>query len=105
MTQHELLQRIKERLLELYGKRFRGLVLYGSVARGEDGDDSDIDLLCLLDGPVNTIEEIHPIIKTTYPIQLEYADRVFDITAVDIADFEEGAYPLCIEARKEGIAV
>ena len=43
MTQSELLQGIKERLQGLYGARFRGLVLYGGAARGDAGEDSDIE--------------------------------------------------------------
>ncbi len=105
MTQPELLQRIKERLQELYGPRFRGLVLYGSVARGDDGPDSDIDLLCLLEGPVNMIKEISPIIDATSDLQYEYLDRCFSVKAVDVTHFERGAYPLVIEAKREGVPV
>ena len=105
MTQTELLKGIKARLMELYGSRFRGLVLYGSHARKDFNEESDIDLLCLLEGPVNTIEEINPIVDNTYSLQLEYPDGIFHIYAVDIEDFENGAYPLCIEAKKEGVLV
>ena len=105
MTQAELLQRIKERLQALYGERFRGLVLYGSVARGDAGEDSDIDLLCLLAGPVNTIREISPIVDALSDLQGEYIERMFDVTAVSEEDFEAGAYPLAIEARRNGVPV
>lgn len=105
MTQQEFLNRVKERLRELYGPRFRGLVLYGSVARGDADEDSDIDLLCLLEGPVDMVDEIRPIVKALSRLQQEYLDRVISVKAVDISDFEEGANPLVIEAKKEGIPV
>ena len=105
MTQSELLQRIKERLQELYGARFRGLVLYGSVARGDDGPDSDIDLLCLLEGKVeNELSRIHDV---THPLQSEFLDcggRLFSIIPVNEKDYQR-RIPLYMEARKEGVAV
>jgi uncharacterized protein len=70
MTQTELLQRIKERLQALYGARFRGLVLFGSVARGDARKDSDIDLLCLLDGPVSLWREIQNTTRAVYNLAL-----------------------------------
>ena len=105
MTQTELLQRIKESLQTLYGPRFRGLVLYGSVARGDAEEDSDIDLLCLLDGAVNTVKEISPIVDALSDLQREYLERMFDVTAVSAQDYEEGAFPLAIEAKREGALV
>ena len=105
MTQIELYQRIKDRLLALYGSRFRGLVLYGSMARGDADEDSDIDLLCLLEGPVNPIREISPIVDAVSDLQQEYFDHVISIKAVDVAQYERGAFPLVIEAKKEGVLV
>ena len=105
MTQRELLQHIKERLQNLYGSRFRGLVLYGSMARGDAGEDSDIDLLCLLDGPVDVTKEVLIISHETYPLQLEYLDRVFHIMVADESNYSTGGSPLCIEVEKEGVAV
>jgi predicted nucleotidyltransferase len=40
------LARLDQGLQELYGDRFRGLLLYGSYARGEADEGSDVDL-CL----------------------------------------------------------
>jgi uncharacterized protein len=105
LTQFELLQNIKERLRELYGTRFRGLVLYGSVARDDADEDSDIDLLCILDGPVNPYKEIRPIVEATSSIRNKYSDRSVSIKAVSSDEYERGAYPLVIEAKREGVPV
>jgi len=105
MTRQELIHRIKERLQALYGPRFRGLVLYGSVARGDHGPHSDLDLLCLLEGPVNMIAEISPIVEALSDLQRENYQQIISVKAVDIEHFQRGAYPLVIEAAREGVPV
>jgi len=44
-----LLERLLALLQEHFGDRLISLVLYGSVARGEAGEERDIDLLLILD--------------------------------------------------------
>jgi hypothetical protein len=44
-----LLTSISEDLRDLYGERLRGLILFGSWARGDANPESDIDLLVVLD--------------------------------------------------------
>ena len=53
--------RLKDFLYEEYGARLRGVVLYGSEARGEATPTSDIDVLVLLDGPVRFGEELRRV--------------------------------------------
>jgi uncharacterized protein len=97
-----LLARIKSRLQAVYGDRLRGLVLYGSEARGEATSDSDVDILVLLTGPVALGRELRTIIEALYPLQLAM-DRVLEAFPVDEADYLRGEHAWYRNAQKEGI--
>src|SRR5437763_9618673 len=97
-----LLARIKSCLQAVYGDRLRGVVLYGSEARGEATPDSDVDILVLLAGPVALGRDLHTIIETLYPLQLEM-DRVLEAFPVDETDYLRGEYVWYRNVQKEGI--
>lgn len=42
--QNLLFKRIKDSLIDVYGNRLAGIVVYGSVSRNEANEDSDIDI-------------------------------------------------------------
>jgi len=44
----ELLAKLKKGLTELYGQRLKGLYLFGSYARGDQQEGSDLDVLVVL---------------------------------------------------------
>jgi predicted nucleotidyltransferase len=98
----DLLCRIKTKLHAVYGDRLKGVMLYGSEARGEATEDSDIDILVLLDGPLDWWDETTAIIHSIYPIQLEI-DRIISVRPVDAAVYEEGEFPLYRNVKEEGI--
>lgn len=51
-----------------YGDRIERIILFGSVARGEAGDDSDIDILILGDVSLEELVDI------SFPILLKYGE-------------------------------
>ena len=104
MTIPEIIQECKKVLEAHYGPRFKGLVLYGLVARGEDSSASDIDLLVLLNQPFNYFEELHRIVELLYPVQLE-SDRLISAKPVPLDEFEHGRLQLYRNARREGVFV
>ena len=52
---------LKDRLLTELGDRIHSIVLFGSVARGEATDDSDIDVLVITDGRSATEDRIQHV--------------------------------------------
>lgn len=49
MTREEAIARLKPHEAELRAAGIRSLALFGSVARGEAREDSDVDLMCEID--------------------------------------------------------
>ncbi len=88
----------------LYGERYRGLVLYGSYARGEANEGSDVDLLLLLDGgeEVDPVREILRAEDVKWPLALE-ADYAVSLLPVSVEDYEAAERPFLWNARREGI--
>ncbi len=78
-----LLDRLVTELNELYGERYQGLVLYGSYARGEADEGSDVDLLLLLEGPVEVGREIRRASAVVSRLSLQ-ADRTLSVIPVSV---------------------
>ena len=102
MDSPTLLAEIKARLATVFGDRLRGVVLYGSEARGTAQPDSDIDVLVLLEGPIDYGVELRSIIRALYDLVLSL-ERPIDAKPVDVAAYEAGRYPLYRYARAEGL--
>jgi uncharacterized protein len=98
------LQQCRTRLQRLYGTRLKGMVLYGSCARGTEATESDIDLMVLLEGPVDSAREIRWMWEVLYPLQLE-SPRLLSVVPADAALYDQGAYALYRQAKADGVAL
>ena len=104
MTSQERLNMIRDRLSDVYGDRLKGVVQYGSEARGDAGPDSDIDVLILLQGPIDYGQELKTCVHATYSLVLEW-ERPISPEPVDAEEYEAGEWPLYRNVRREGVRV
>ena len=85
-----------------HGVRLRGVVLYGSEARGGARSDSDIDILVLLDNVKDYGRDLRINIDALYPISLEIGRRISP-KPVDAVEYEHVDCPLYRRAHREGV--
>lgn len=103
-----VLGRLARGLEDLYGARYEGLVLYGSYARGEAREGSDVDLLVLLEGEqgeedrVERAREVLRMEPVVWPLSLE-SGYVLSVLPVGVRDFRGAEEPFLWNAREEGI--
>ncbi|HEY9643032.1 MAG TPA: nucleotidyltransferase domain-containing protein [Coleofasciculaceae cyanobacterium] len=99
-----MLQEFREALESLYGDRFIQLILYGSHARHEATEDSDIDVMVVLRGTVSPATEILRMGKIKTDLNLKY-DELLSVVPISEVDFQQKITPFTENVRREGIAV
>jgi predicted nucleotidyltransferase len=102
MRRDEILTEIRSRLEKAFGDRLQGIVLYGSRARGNAVEQSDLDLMVLLAGTVRLGRDLEKIIDALYPVQLEI-ELAIHALPVSHTVFEAGLYTLHRNAKEEGV--
>lgn len=103
-TLFPVLQKYKTDLQQLYGDRFEQLILYGSCARGQQHDESDIDLLLLLNSMNSPYSEIDAMSELNYSYLLNY-ELFFSVVPTTTEKFQNMPNPLYSNVKKEGILV
>lgn len=97
-----VLNELKAALQQTYGPRFVKLILFGSWARGDEEQSSDVDLLLVLRSVSSNSAEIDRISKISSPVSLEY-DLVFSVLPADHGDYEkEPSSAFFASVKKEG---
>ncbi len=72
----ELLARLRAGLESLYGDRLARVILYGSQARGDAHDESDVDVAVVLHGEVEVFAEIDRMGDLAFGLMLEFGPHI-----------------------------
>ena len=97
-----ILSELQKRLTALYGLRLKHLLLYGSTARGEAEPGSDLDVLVVLEGPVDAGREIEHTGAIVADLSLAH-DVVIACVFMDQERFLHRQGPFLRNVRREGI--
>lgn len=100
----KVLNEFKRRLAKIYGPRLKEVILYGSYARGEATEGSDIDLLIVLEGEVVPGREIDRIIDVVTEVNLRYG-VLLSVYPISEREYKEINSPLLKAVRREGVRV
>lgn len=104
-TVKNLLNEYIVELQKIYGKHLQSVILYGSYARGDFTEDSDVDVMILLDLADEEIKQYrHQLSEYTYELFMTY-----DLDIKPIAKSKEhfmkwvDNYPFYANVNREGV--
>lgn len=84
-----MLAELAESLQKIYGDKLRTVVLYGSVARGTQTDDSDIDIMVLIDGNSDELRQYdEKLSEISTDFSLKYL-KVLSVIDVSYREYED----------------
>ena len=99
----KILKEIKRYLEGKYGDKVKKVILYGSYARGEATEDSDVDVLVVVDDSLNEWD----VLDYLAPLLGKFMDDGFVVTAIPVREREYNEYPseFFYHVKKEGIPI
>ena len=99
-----ILAEFRRGLEALYGRRLVEVVLFGSQARNDASADSDIDVMIVLRGAVDSNLEIPRVSPLASGLSLKH-DVVISCVFISEEGFRRDESPLLLNIRREGVLV
>lgn len=97
-----LLSELKEGLTELYGQRLKAVYLFGSYARGDYNENSDLDVMIVLSDYESYGEEIDRSGELISQLSLSYGISISRVIMKEI-QWQRSDTPLLRNIRAEGV--
>jgi len=99
-----ILASIKEYLIENYGGKIRQVILYGSYARGDYNEDSDVDVLIVVSDDVNPVEVEESLSDLLFEILLNEKE-LCSVRAIPEKLFKEYNSPFLLNVKEECVII
>ena len=97
-----LLRELKDGLAELYGPRLKAVYVFGSYARGDFDESSDLDVMIVLSDYQNYGTEIDQSGELVRRLSLEYGISISRVIVKEV-QWEKSDTPLLRNIRAEGV--
>ena len=105
MDLRKMLLELEEKLQRVYGNKLKAVILYGSVARGTATEESDIDIMVLVDGTAQELRTFEDQLSdVSTDISIKYF-RVFSIIDISYQEYMRwvDTSPFYRNVSKEGV--
>ena len=100
--QQALIADFKAAVTGLYGDRLAKVILYGSYARGDAHEESDVDFLVVLkDENISVYREIDRMNDAVFDISLKF-NKMISFVPGTISKLNQSRMPLYNSVREEG---
>ncbi len=102
---HDLLKQYVKEIKKIYGLSLQKIILYGSYARGDYVQDSDIDIMILVNMSDEEIfRKRHELSDITFDYNFDYDIQIMPVVK-NMEHFNHwiGAYPFYNNVQKEGV--
>lgn len=102
-----LLEEYREAVKQILGNRLNRMILYGSYARGDFKQDSDMDIMILIEAlPEDISSYADKIYDITYDFETQYGIEI-NPSVQSMRTYEQwkNVYPFFMNVEKDGVAV
>jgi uncharacterized protein len=99
----ELLAELKHGLVQIYGTRLKAVYLFGSYARGDYNENSDLDVMIVLDEYQRYWDELVRSGQLASDLSLKY-NLTISRTIIAESQWRTADIPMLRNVRAEGVA-
>ena len=100
----KLLKELKTGLTRIYGRQLDAVYLYGSYARGDNQEGSDLDVLVVLNDFQRRAAEIRRISELIGDLSLDFEITVSPLFMRE-SEWKANKFPLLRNVKKEGVPI
>lgn len=92
---------------KIYGAHLKSVILYGSYARGDFTQESDVDIMLLVDLPANEVDEYSDALaEVDYEYNVNYDIWMMPVVKnVEHFNHWVAAYPFYSNVQREGVVL
>ncbi len=98
------LRRIKEHLNNIYGERIKRVVVYGSFARGEADEESDVDIAVVAADELDPNSVENSLDSLLFQILMEKSELI-TVLAIPESKFKTYNSPLILNIKEDGVLI
>lgn len=102
---HRILKKLQNALLTHYGEKLSQVILFGSQARGEASEDSDIDVLVVLEDQTEAFAREYENWSDWVSDELLESGELVNLIITSRQRYDAVKSPLYLNARSEGILI